>query len=44
MGVTFASFHIKGAMPEVREMLNRSLRGIQLFEVNTDLEILGRSK
>ena len=27
MGVTFASFHIKGTMPEVREKLNRSLRG-----------------
>ena len=27
MGVTFASFHIKGTLPEVREKLNRSLRG-----------------
>ena len=27
MGVTFASFHIEGTLPEVREKLNRSLRG-----------------
>ena len=27
MGVTFATFRIKGTLPEVREKLNRSLRG-----------------
>ena len=27
MGVTFASFHIKGTLPEVGEKFNRSLRG-----------------
>ena len=29
MGVTFASFHIKSALPEVSEKLIRSLRGIE---------------